>query len=691
MTAVKYSDEALYKRVQQFLGTVAIKLKSKSPFQNSLRKAWLFLRISMASISEKKAIRDFEINPTVNTAFYLLIQIKEKFYRDKFFRTNLMNELFSIPQEYFESSSRYGYQDNQKKFSRRVKKGNNLADLFNIQNKSNAISPRDSDLSNSSDVEFVTASGKKMKLPPSKAKAKKSKESTRPTPLLLQECFTRASLESHIELKKTASLMVDISLEELMKIKGKSSKISPGRIETGKPLRIVVRPAINCRISGITQKFVDAPQPGKPVNEKFKVGPTHAGQCKVNVEVWQEQYPICHLELEFEGLADIRKLKKKVTAKQVDVNVPASSPFAGNINQLRINTFQAGDKYFYHYVLDFRDLDILSEFDSPPLNLKPEEFVRGLYDNIETMWDQVSDDPRQFCNELRAIGSKLFMDLFPDEMRDTLYKNAGKLCPVQLISQESIMPWELVLLKNPKKQTSYKAKDRFLGELGLIRWRINWQPPDQLQIRSGKAKYIWPDYLEKEEKLTEGAKEVNYLADKFKAISLKPDPVKVLSVLKKPGSFDLLHFCCHGEADSKKIAYSQLRLGEKKSGKEVKPSYLSQLSVESLGTLSKDNSRPIVVLNTCRVGRLGKNLVGYGGFAQAFLKAKAGVFVGALWQIEDIPAADFIISFYDSLLSGATLAEATVTARKKAAEKEGATWISYTVYGHPFAKLLPNI
>ena len=98
---------------------------------------------------------------------------------------------------------------------------------------------------------------------------------------------------------------------------------------------------------------------------------------------------------------------------------------------------------------------------------------------------------------------------------------------------------------------------------------------------------------------------------------------------------------------------------------------------------------PVIVLNACQVGRQGYQLTGNGGFAQAFLKAGAGAFVGTLWSVGDQPARNFTETFYDSLRNQKTVGEAAIDARAAAETAQDSTWLAYVVYGHPLAKLTP--
>jgi len=103
---------------------------------------------------------------------------------------------------------------------------------------------------------------------------------------------------------------------------------------------------------------------------------------------------------------------------------------------------------------------------------------------------------------------------------------------------------------------------------------------------------------------------------------------------------------------------------------------------------AQDGTRPIVVLNSCRAGKMGYQLTGLGGFAPAFLEREAGVFIGALWMIGDEPALTFITAFYEALRDGKMVAQAVNAGREKAYQSGDATYLAYVVYADPFAHLV---
>jgi len=71
------------------------------------------------------------------------------------------------------------------------------------------------------------------------------------------------------------------------------------------------------------------------------------------------------------------------------------------------------------------------------------------------------------------------------------------------------------------------------------------------------------------------------------------------------------------------------------------------------------------------------------------MAAGAGAFIGTLWPVRSATARMFATSFYDAIVhQRATLGEASLLARKSVSEDlEDPTWLAYTVYGSPAAKV----
>lgn len=107
---------------------------------------------------------------------------------------------------------------------------------------------------------------------------------------------------------------------------------------------------------------------------------------------------------------------------------------------------------------------------------------------------------------------------------------------------------------------------------------------------------------------------------------------------------------------------------------------LATLDVNSAADLrSADGDGPLVVLNACQAGRLGRRLTGNGGGAQAFTEHGASAFVNSMWSVLDEPAGVITTTFRTRLKSGHTIAEATIEARKQASRAGDATLLARRV------------
>jgi|ERR1022692_2790088 CHAT domain-containing protein len=97
---------------------------------------------------------------------------------------------------------------------------------------------------------------------------------------------------------------------------------------------------------------------------------------------------------------------------------------------------------------------------------------------------------------------------------------------------------------------------------------------------------------------------------------------------------------------------------------------------------------PLIFINACRTAGQVPSYNHLNGWADKFLRAGAGAFIGSLWAVRDDSAREFAHELYQKLQSGKSLGQAVTSARDAAASDPGdPTWLAYAVYGDPLAKV----
>jgi CHAT domain-containing protein len=98
--------------------------------------------------------------------------------------------------------------------------------------------------------------------------------------------------------------------------------------------------------------------------------------------------------------------------------------------------------------------------------------------------------------------------------------------------------------------------------------------------------------------------------------------------------------------------------------------------------------RPAFVFNACESGHQGWAITGLGGWAGRLIGAGAGLFLAPLWVVNDAPAFKFSTTVYQALLDGKTAAEAVRQGRITARSLGNPTWLAYSLYAHPNARVI---
>ena len=293
-----------------------------------------------------------------------------------------------------------------------------------------------------------------------------------------------------------------------------------------------------------------------------------------------------------------------------------------------------------------------------------------------------------FKDALDRIGQELYDQIFSDDLkrayagRISKLRKEGVITNLLITSDEPWIPWEILKpYQTDSDSGDVLVDDDFLcSEFRLSRWLAGRGVPDFVEINDDRI--VAPP-----SNLQAVNREIDYFETTLpQRLHFAPQlPLEtaadVLDALADKAA-NLYHFSCHGNFDADNADESPLQL---KDGKKLAPSDV--IGRYETGVVQ---SKPLVFLNACYSGQVGRNIRGLGGWAQRFIGKGASAFIGGLWEVNDNLAAEFAITFYDALWGGATLGEAFHAARAhlRTMDPANPTWLAYTLYADPngFAK-----
>ncbi len=334
------------------------------------------------------------------------------------------------------------------------------------------------------------------------------------------------------------------------------------------------------------------------------------------------------------------------------------------------------------------------EYNSPPLETNLQHFFKDFFEDVDNPHDIAAAQTRR---RMACKGAYLFETLFPKDLQDLLWSLQDHGRSLQILSKEPWIPWELCKLQ--KREASEIEEGPFFCEAFVMtRWMPGVQRVPRLAINNlalvvvddgvesstAQAKRGFFTASENNPELSAAGDERDYLLslanERRNVDPIQPRFLKVIEGLAR-GRHDAWHFTGHGFFCDSNPDRSIIQLDNKE-----------QLRAEDVSGRVKNlgKSSPLVFFNTRHAGRSDFSLTGVGGWANQFLSAGAGAFVGAYWSITDEIAYEFARVFYDRLLEGTPFGEAVREARLAIKKFGGSTWLAYTAFGDPTAVLDNN-
>lgn len=316
----------------------------------------------------------------------------------------------------------------------------------------------------------------------------------------------------------------------------------------------------------------------------------------------------------------------------------------------------------------------LKQFAPIRLRVSPQAYFQEFFKDIERLSLETERDEKRAIRRLARKGSLLFETLFPPDLRILLWSLRDRIEEIQIQSEEPWIPWELCKLQGIEDGEIVEGP--FLCEtFAITRWMpgIGQQP----QLSLDQIALIVPEDSGLSFSKNEFAF-VKSLADDQRAVEDVPAFYDDVLDAFSAGIYDGVHFSGHGVFRATDPNHSGMELED---GDRLVPEDLTG-TVRNLG-----KAKPLVFLNACQLGRSAMSLTDVGGWAPRFLNAGAGAFIGAYWSVYDESAFAFAQELYTRLLVGEPMGKAVRGARLAARDGGDPSWLAYTVFAHPEAKV----
>jgi len=479
--------------------------------------------------------------------------------------------------------------------------------------------------------------------------------------------YSDVSFPSHACVGQTEALRVAITLEPTTE-QGIELTLDLSELMEVDVL-VVISPADFDLRSPIVQT-IEVPLDTNSAPVIFKLVPKTVGRKTIAVEFFQNTRYLGRAEVEA-TVGKERRESRTVSAHSALVLRPRQSAPDLTIYIEEIPLRKEWRLYRFLLLSPIHELDLnFEEADGIELQTAPEVYFEEIFAELNE-WLQGSDaDEAVFFKRLNSLGANLYDQLFPEKLKRIYWeKLRDQVETVQIISVDPWIPWELV---RPYHPDALEEDDFLCEQFALTRWLAGKSSPDVIDFQKLAlvvAASDLPSTVEEAEALR-----------RLPGVQVQDIPPSLLDVydLLETGGFNCLHFACHGEYDRRNPDQSAVLL---EGGQRFRPNDIAGKK----RTFGRDE--PLIFLNACETGRAGFALTGLGGWARAFIGAGAGGFVGSIWEAHDESAYKFAVAFYGHLLEGKTVAEAAKLARRSIRRAGDPTWLSYTVYANPLARL----
>ncbi|WP_433362302.1 DUF4407 domain-containing protein [Actinoplanes sp. CA-142083] len=263
---------------------------------------------------------------------------------------------------------------------------------------------------------------------------------------------------------------------------------------------------------------------------------------------------------------------------------------------------------------------------------------------------------------VEETGVGLWQDLVPDPIKEAFWELRDDIGTFTIVCADDRVPWELLYPLSRTEDHGFLAQ-----QFPVVRRVIGQLSSPRISLRD--AQFVVPPRAP-----ANASAEVA----RVREILRRPDGGvishldELLGVLDSGGAAGMLHFVCHNKFSLEKGG-SSIEM----DGGPFVPEMLNR----AVTRRSLHDHHPLVFVNACRSAGAAPEYTRMMSWANQFMKAGAGAFVGSLWPVNSDRAAAFAETFYAELASGTPLGPAAMRARAETEDAGDPTWLAYSVYG----------
>ena len=340
----------------------------------------------------------------------------------------------------------------------------------------------------------------------------------------------------------------------------------------------------------------------------------------------------------------------------------------------------------------------------------PDALINALFDELHLLQRGTDSANRrrgsslltaeQVERRIRNLGYKLWDVLIPPELKLYYAREhhqwqraaaAGQRWSMLVQSNEPDIPWELVRPYNDGPDCW--EEDFWCQTFHFARWLLKRPdspesvvPLPRLRLRTLAA--VVPTCYPELKAVPAEHQLLRDLIARYRLTDRSPQRATEAEViaLLETGGFDWLHVITHGDF----FAQSQSALHSSAIGLDDNQWLASSAITGPRIRGALRNHRPAIILNACHVGREQPSLSGAAGWVTQFVGSGAGMMIAPLWSVNDALALRFSEVLYNALLNPdrpATVAEAMWQARNAIRQPDDPTWLAYSLFAHPNARV----